>query len=124
MLMTTLKELLDSLTVQANSIEDLSRDELAAIIEKNSVVNIRGLIQPDEILQAKSQLAANFQPENDRPSTGESPEDLRDNFGLESMPLLKQSVRNGTWMVEKSILCQIHASLASPSPIDGPTNHT
>ena len=74
------EELLRAATVIAASVDDIDRGEIADRIDRLGVVVVRGLNTPDEVIRAKQQLAARFSVENDRPSRGETSEELYANL--------------------------------------------
>lgn len=71
-----LESLFKDITIEARSVEDLDRDRILACIEDRSAVSIRGLVDPQTIVDAKKRIKEVFALDNDNPATGETPEDL------------------------------------------------
>ena len=73
---TDLREYFTDITIEVSNVEDLNREQVLDCIERRSAVAIRGLVDPQTIIEAKNQIKERFQLENDNPATGEAPEDL------------------------------------------------
>lgn len=75
-----LEEFFDTITIEASSVEELSRDAVLNCIETHSAVAIRGLVDATIIQDAKANIYDRFQVENDNAAVGETPEDLYKNY--------------------------------------------
>lgn len=75
-----IKRILGETTIFANSPHDIQRAELANILNTHSFAIIRGLIDPNQVIQAKVKILSNYSQDNDHPATGEDPSDIMGNF--------------------------------------------
>jgi len=76
----SLKDLLSAAVIEVDNPEDISRDQLANLLNKYSFALIRGVIDPDTVIAAKKKIKQRYNPDNDSPATGEHPSDIMDNF--------------------------------------------
>ncbi len=67
------------ITIEVSRIEDLDRDRMLDTIAKHRAVSVRGLISAESIAEAKKTIAERFDPSQDHPATGETPQDLYGN---------------------------------------------
>lgn len=75
-----LEELVSLTTIEAAEPDAIDQQQLGAVLQQYSFAIIRGLISADEIRAAKARLRAAYTPDNDHPATGESPDQIMDNF--------------------------------------------
>lgn len=66
--------------VVVKEVDQIPRARLLEILEKFHFACIRGLVSPEQVIQAKQQLVKNFSPTKDRPSKGEKPEQVMSLF--------------------------------------------
>ncbi len=78
--MSSLKKILDKTITEANNINTLERDALKNTLSQYGFAIVRGIVNPQEIIEAKQALKNAFSAENDNPTTGETPEQLKDNY--------------------------------------------
>ncbi|MEM9017975.1 MAG: hypothetical protein AAGC68_13255, partial [Verrucomicrobiota bacterium] len=60
--------------------ESIPREEVFSSLEKRQFACLRGLFEIEEVMEVRSHLKARVRRENDRPSRGETPQDLRSNY--------------------------------------------
>jgi len=76
----TLQELMRAATVIVDRVEDIDSEHIHTLFSEYSFVAVRGLISPAQIESAKQRIADALSVDNDNPPTGETPEQLRDNY--------------------------------------------
>ena len=76
----TVQELLSQTTFDIDRPEDLDREAVLHSLSKYSLARIRGVVDHEAIVQGKARLAERFSADDDRPSLGEDPQELKDNF--------------------------------------------
>lgn len=65
---------------QVETINELPIEQIYTSLKRDKFVCIRGLVSAAEILTAKKALTEQFSRKNDRPTVGESPDDVKTNF--------------------------------------------
>src|SRR4030095_14085557 len=70
------QKILELVTIEASTPKQVDRNDLLNRLEKHSFALIRGLISPQEIHEAKTNFRLAFDPTRDRPTIGESPEEV------------------------------------------------
>lgn len=76
----SLQKLMQAASLTADSVEAVDPERIHALLADYSFVAVRGLIEPAQIEAAKQRIADSLSVDNDNPPTGETPEQLRDNF--------------------------------------------
>ncbi|MEX2204922.1 MAG: hypothetical protein WEF50_01705 [Myxococcota bacterium] len=71
---------LEAVTFQANSLDEVPYPEVRETLRQHTVVRIRGLFDPEEIRATKREIAARFDPANDRKHDPRDTEIIRTNF--------------------------------------------
>ena len=77
---SNIKKILEETTFHASSPRDICRKQLADVLNTHSFAIIRGLIDPASIRAAKNKIRQNYSQDNDNPATGETPEDIMNNY--------------------------------------------
>lgn len=73
---TDLQDFFSRITIEVSSVEDVDPKQVLDCMEHSSAVAIRGLVDPQTIIDAKTRIKELFSLENDHPATGETPDDL------------------------------------------------
>ncbi len=66
--------------ITASSPENIDRSKLAGVLNDYSFAVIRGIINRDDILKAREKFFQLYSPDNDNPATGETPDQIMDNY--------------------------------------------
>jgi len=77
---TSVRQLLEQTTFEIDRPDALDREAVLHSLSKYSMARIRGVVDHDAIVAAKQRLAEVFSSDLDRPSLGEDPQELKDNF--------------------------------------------
>ena len=67
-------------TIEISSIDELDSEWLNKTLKKYTFCIIKGLIDPETIRSSKLKIRAYHNPDNERPATGEHPDELMNNF--------------------------------------------
>jgi hypothetical protein len=76
----TLQQLMNASMIKASKPEDIPLEKLAHNLNKYSFALIRGIIDSNAINESKKKILSLYNPDNDRPATGESPSDIMKNY--------------------------------------------
>ena len=71
---------IDRATVNVGSINEINKEMLDEILEINNFCIIKGLISSETIKSAKEKIKLFHDPQNEKPATGEHPDELMTNF--------------------------------------------
>ena len=74
------QRIIDEATLTVASIDEVSRDGLLAVLREFHFARITGLVSPEEVDRSRQLMAARFNPDDDRPTTGEHHTEVKDNF--------------------------------------------
>jgi hypothetical protein len=69
-----------SYLIQTPHLKSIVPSDITKNLETYGYTIVRGLFNPDEIYSCLEKIRLKFQPENDRPTIGESPRDVQTNF--------------------------------------------
>jgi hypothetical protein len=78
-LLTTKKQFEDNLFL-CNSFDELPLESILLSLSSDKFACIRGILEPEKVKQAKRELIKNFSRINDRPTVGESAQEVQTNF--------------------------------------------
>ncbi|MCG8587935.1 MAG: hypothetical protein MJE66_01450 [Proteobacteria bacterium] len=76
----SLEALLEQTTFRASDPEALDVEAIHQTLEKHAFARIAGVVSPGEVEAARAKLHENFDAGRDRPSLGEDPQELKENF--------------------------------------------
>lgn len=74
------RRIVEHATIHATRVEDIDRDKLVALLKEHNFARVTGLVSPESTDRSRELMKKWFKVENDRPTTGEKPADVRDNF--------------------------------------------
>ena len=74
------KSLISQNFLTATTVESLSTQEILNLLKEYKFVCIRGLISPESVQISRQALRKNFNRNNDHPTLGESPDQVKTNF--------------------------------------------
>lgn len=77
---TNIKEFIDSATICVDTVGGVKRSDILSILRDCRFCRISGLLSPDSIRRSRELLSQYFDPENDHPVYGDTPDDVQDNF--------------------------------------------
>ena len=80
-----------------SSLEGIPYDEIRRSLASDKFVCIRGLLNPSKVRNAKSILSQRFCKSDDRPTVGESPKDVKQNFQKLSIGLARGKHHLGSY---------------------------
>lgn len=80
-----------------NNLDDLPREKIYQSLKIDKFACIRGLVAEVEVMTAKATLAQKFSRSNDRPTLGESPDDVKTNFQKLSVGSVHSSHHIGSY---------------------------
>ncbi len=76
----TVQTLMERTSFEIDRPSALDREAVLHALSKYSIARIRGVVDHEAIVQARQRLADRFSSADDRPSLGEDPQSLKDNF--------------------------------------------
>lgn len=74
------QEILTESFLQVSTVDDLDLTKVKKILSQNKFVAISGLISPEKVKNALKKIGSKFSKNNDHPTIGESPDDVKTNF--------------------------------------------
>ena len=72
--------IVEAATVRVAEVDQLNTKQLSEVLAEHNFAVIKGLIDPDAIRASKNLIRSLYSQDNDHPATGESPQDIMDNF--------------------------------------------
>jgi len=76
----TLEQLMNASMIKVSKPEDIPLEKLAHNLNKYSFALIRGIIDSNAINESKKKIHNLYNPDNDRPATGEDPSEILQNY--------------------------------------------